>query len=44
MYQHIVKSGIATETTHNLTHIVASATKNTEINTIIPTKLADNTL
>jgi len=44
MNQHIVKSGIATETTHNVTHVDPSTTKNTEINTIMSTELADNTL
>ena len=44
MYQHIVKSGITTEITYNLTHIDASTTKNTEINTIMSTELADNRL
>jgi len=44
MHQCIVKSIIATKTTHNFTHIDTSTTKNTEINAIISTKLANYTL
>ena len=44
MHHRIVKSIITTETTYNFTHIDASTTKNTEINTIMSTKLANYTL
>ena len=44
IHQYIIKSSITTKTMYNFTHTQTSTTKNTEINTMITTKLANYTL
>jgi len=44
MHHTIVKSGIVTETTHNLVHSESSTSKHAKINTIVSAKTADDAL
>jgi len=44
MYQHIVQSSVTSKTTHNLSHIDTTTTIQTTANTIMSTKLTDDTL
>ena len=44
MYQYIVQSSLISKTTHNLSHIDTTTTIQTIANTIMSTKLTDDTL
>jgi len=44
MYQYIVQSSVTSKTTHNLSHIDTTTTIQTIANTIVSTKLTDDTL
>jgi len=44
MYQYIVQSSVTSKTTHNLSNVDANATIQTIANTIMSTKLTDDTL
>jgi len=44
MYQYIVQSSVTSKTTHNLSHIDTTTTIQTIANTIMSTKLTDDTL
>jgi len=44
MYQHIIKSGITSQFTFNLTHIITITASNTEIYTLMSTEFANYTL
>jgi len=44
MYQYIVQSSVTSKTMHNLSHIDTTATMQTVANTIMSTKLTDDTL
>jgi len=44
MYQYIVQGSVTSKTTHNLSHVDTATTIQTIANTIMSTKLTDDTL
>ena len=44
MHQYVVQPSIVTQTANNLTHVITSTARNTEIDAKMSTKLANDTL